>query len=78
MVCAGIGDNVRRLRAEAGLSQEQLAALAGLSSVKMIETGKRNPSVGSLNAIAAALSQALKREVTAAILLGGADATSGR
>lgn len=52
-----VGGNVRRLRAEAKLTQEQLAFAAeiDLTYVGGIERGKRNPSILVLARIAAAL-----------------------
>jgi transcriptional regulator with XRE-family HTH domain len=44
------GQNVVRLRSEAGLTQEQLAEKTGISSryLQSIEAGKRWPSLGVL------------------------------
>lgn len=53
-----IADNVRRLRRERGLTQEELAELAGLSSVGMIEApqaGRSPPRTSTLQKIATAL-----------------------
>jgi len=52
-----VGDNVRRLRNAAGLTQEALAEKTGLSSVYIseIERGRRNPSVLVMADIAHAL-----------------------
>lgn len=52
-----VGGNVRRLRTEAKLTQEQLAFAAeiDLTYVGGIERGKRNPSVLVLARIASAL-----------------------
>ena len=52
-----LGRNVRRLREEAGLSQEQLAFDAGMkrSYLSDMERGVRNPSVRALGRLAAAL-----------------------
>jgi len=49
-----VGFNLRRLRAAAGLSQEELAAKTGLgrSYISGIEGGRRNPTVIALNEIA--------------------------
>ena len=54
---AVVGRNVRRLRQERGLTQEQLAheAELDLTYVGGIERGKRNPSLLVLVRIAAAL-----------------------
>ena len=53
-----VGSNVRRLRIERKLTQEQLAHEAGidLTYVGGIERGRRNPSVKVLGQIADALS----------------------
>ena len=52
-----LGSNVRRIRGEDGLTQEELAARAGLSTnyIGEIERGQRNPSVKVLFAVAKAL-----------------------
>ena len=52
-----LGRNIRRLREEAGLSQEQLAFDAGMkrSYLSDMERGVRNPSVRALGRLAAAL-----------------------
>ena len=49
--------NVRRLRAERGLTQEQVANAAGLSlsDVGRIERGERDPGVRVLSKLAAGL-----------------------
>lgn len=47
-----VGRNIAKHREHAGLTQEQLAAAAGLSSVKMIESGKYTGSIQALIAIA--------------------------
>ncbi|HEX5983234.1 MAG TPA: helix-turn-helix transcriptional regulator [Solirubrobacterales bacterium] len=54
---AALGEAVRRLRLEAGLSQEQLAERAGtdLTQVGGIERGVRNPSYTTLLRLANAL-----------------------
>ena len=51
------GHNVRRIRAEAGLSQEELAYRAKLhrTYISSIERGQRNVSVENIFAIADAL-----------------------
>ncbi|MFN3932121.1 MAG: helix-turn-helix domain-containing protein [Brevundimonas sp.] len=53
-----LGRNVRRLREEAGLSQEQLAFDAGMkrSYLSDLERGVRNPSVKAMARLAEALS----------------------
>ncbi len=52
-----MGDNVKRLRLEKGLSQDELAAKAGLDRtyVNGIERGRKNPSIVSLWHISQAL-----------------------
>lgn len=52
-----LGETVRRLRKDAKLTQEELAARAGLSAnyVGEIERGERNPSVLALFALARGL-----------------------
>lgn len=54
---AALGEAVRRLRLEAGLSQEQLAERAGtdLTQIGGIERGVRNPSYTTLVRLADAL-----------------------
>jgi transcriptional regulator with XRE-family HTH domain len=54
---AALGEAIRRLRLEAGMSQEQLADRAGtdLTQVGGIERGVRNPSYTTLLRMAAAL-----------------------
>lgn len=52
-----LGQNVRRLRVERGLSQEELAFRAGMkrSYLSDMERGTRNPSVRALGRVAEAL-----------------------
>lgn len=54
---AAFGEAVRRLRLEAGLSQEELAERAGkdFTLIGGIERGQRNPSFETLLLIAAGL-----------------------
>lgn len=54
---AALGEAVRQLRLEAGMSQEQLAESAGtdLTQVGGVERGVRNPSYTTLLRLAAAL-----------------------
>jgi transcriptional regulator with XRE-family HTH domain len=54
---AALGEAVRRLRREAGMSQEQLAERAGtdLTQIGGIERGVRNPSYTTMLRLAAAL-----------------------
>lgn len=57
---AVVGGNVRRLRIERGLTQEQLAFEAGIDLTYEggIERGKRNPSLMVIASIAEALNVA--------------------
>jgi len=52
-----VAGNIRRLRQEANLTLAELSAAAGLgkSTLAQLESGKGNPSVETLWAIAAAL-----------------------
>lgn len=52
-----VGRNVRRIRIEKGLTQEQLAERAGVSQyyVSLLENGGRNPTVVSLWELSLAL-----------------------
>lgn len=54
---AVLGENVRRLRRERALTQEQLAfeAQIDLTYVGGIERGRRNPSLAVIGRLAAAL-----------------------
>ncbi len=58
-----IGDEIRRLRLAAGLSQRELARLAGVSQslIAKIESGKVNSRVETVRRILSALRNALKR-----------------
>src|SRR6266516_5582005 len=60
-----VAANVRSLRLEAGLTLAELAAAAGLgkSTLAQLESGKANPSVETLWAIAAALKVSFARVV---------------
>lgn len=53
-----VGANVRRLRGERGLTQEQLAHDAGIdvTYLRGIEAGRRNQSISVLGRIATVLS----------------------
>lgn len=57
-----IGDRIKKLRKQAGLSQEKLAVLSkiDLTSINEIETGHRNPSLRTLYKISLALEMDLK------------------
>ncbi len=52
-----IGDNIRLIRQKSGLSQEQLALLSNMNTsyIGQIERGEKNPTVRTLEKIAAAL-----------------------
>src|SRR5690606_41125090 len=52
-----LGTEIRRLRSRQGLSQRQLALLAGVSNatVSLIEAGRTDPSLGMLKRILDAL-----------------------
>lgn len=54
---AALGEAIRRIRKDAGLSQEQLAELVGtdLTQIGGLERGVRNPSYSTLVRLAAAL-----------------------
>lgn len=56
-LCSVIGANVRKLRTDRGLSQEELAYRAGIdrSYLSEIENGQKNVGVLILEAIAGAL-----------------------
>jgi transcriptional regulator with XRE-family HTH domain len=56
-----LGRSIRRLREQAGISQEYLGSISGLhrTYVGAIERGERNPSVLSLKKIADALNVTL-------------------
>jgi transcriptional regulator with XRE-family HTH domain len=52
-----VGRNVKRVRQEKGLTQEQLAELSGFSQqyISGLEQGRRNPTIVSLYQLATAL-----------------------
>jgi transcriptional regulator with XRE-family HTH domain len=52
-----VGRNVKRVRLEKGLTQEQLAELSGFSQQYLsgLEQGRRNPTIVSLYELATAL-----------------------
>lgn len=52
-----LGNNIRRLRSERELSQQELAAQAGINRAYLstVENGKRNISIDNIIAIANAL-----------------------
>ena len=51
-----VGRNVKRIRQEKGLTQEQLAELSGFSQqyISGLEQGRRNPTIVSLYELATA------------------------
>ena len=53
-----VGENIRRIRQERGLTQRQLGELVGASEayIRAYESGRRNPKLSSLEKIADALS----------------------
>lgn len=57
MTASNLGSNIKRIRGLRGLTQAQLAEIAGLSTIGIsnIETGTRHPRPGTLEAIAKAL-----------------------
>ena len=60
-----IGENIRLLRKEKGLSQEQLALRADINASYMgqVERGEKNPTIDVLSKIAAALQTPLEEVV---------------
>lgn len=60
-VLSGIGTEIKRRRQRLGISQAALASNAGVHSnvVGRLERGKYNPSVMTLDAIAAALNTSM-------------------
>jgi transcriptional regulator with XRE-family HTH domain len=70
---AALGDAVRTLRLEAGMSQEALADAAGtdLTQVGGIERGVRNPSYTTLLRLAGALDTSVGELTTLADRLRG-------
>lgn len=70
-----LGANVRRLRRERGVSQEELAFGAGMkrSYLSDLERGTRNPTVRALGRLAAALGV----EPSDLLVGGGEDGTAG-
>jgi transcriptional regulator with XRE-family HTH domain len=65
---AALGEAIRRLRLEAGFSQEQLAERAGtdLTQIGGIERGVRNPSYTTMVRLAAALETSVGEMATLA------------
>ncbi len=56
-ICQRLGSNVKRLRAQQGLSQESFADLASIhrTYVSDIERGARNPTIAVVQRLAEAL-----------------------
>lgn len=52
-----VGDNVKRIRTQKGLTQEQFCAISGFSQqyVSGLETGRRNPTIVTIYELAMAL-----------------------
>jgi transcriptional regulator with XRE-family HTH domain len=52
-----LGDNLKRLRTEKGLSQSDIADSLGVSRgfVSLIENGKRNPTLSTITRLASAV-----------------------
>jgi len=52
-----VGQNVRRIRNERGLTQEQFADVSGFSQqyISSLENGRRNPTIVTLHELANAL-----------------------
>ncbi|OUI85342.1 Cro/Cl family transcriptional regulator [Acetobacter tropicalis] len=65
-VLAHVGTNLRRLRKEAGLSQEALAVASGISRrmIVNLETGNANISLGTLDRLAEALNTSFLKLVS--------------
>lgn len=65
----GLGDAIRHLREERGLTQERLAQEAGVTTgtISLVERGRSNPAWGTVIAIAGAL------DVSMAELAGAAE-----
>jgi transcriptional regulator with XRE-family HTH domain len=61
--CQQFGMKVKELRAEAGLTQEELAERVGVFRTYMsrIETGEANPTLTAIHAVAGALSVEVQR-----------------
>lgn len=62
MITEQVGNRIRSLRNEIGLSQEKLALKAGVDRTYLagIEAGKRNVTIASLEKIVVALDLSLK------------------
>lgn len=57
MILKKLGERIKQLRKEAGISQEKLAELAGLDRtyINSVENGKRNISIINMEKICIAL-----------------------
>jgi len=64
-IAKSIGENIRTLRKERGLSQEQLALRADINTSYMgqVERGEKNPTIDVLSKIAMALHLPLEKLV---------------
>lgn len=73
---AALGEAIRHLRRQAGLSQEQLAerALTDLTQIGGLERGTRNPSYSTLIRVAGALKTRVGEIVALADRLADGDA----
>lgn len=62
MITDDVGNRIRVLRKQKGLSQEKLALIAGVDRTYLagIESGKRNATIVSLEKIANALNVTMK------------------
>ncbi len=71
-------ENLKRIRLERGLSQNQLAKRAGIvrSTLSMLEAGQRNPSLALCHSLADALEVSLA-EVLAQVEHGQPDSAVG-
>jgi transcriptional regulator with XRE-family HTH domain len=74
-----LGDAIKQLRTEAGLSQEQLAERAStdLTQIGGLERGTRNPSYTTLVRLAKALQMRVGEIATRADRVAGEDGSGG-
>jgi y4mF family transcriptional regulator len=65
MIVKAIGESIRLRRKELGITQPDLADLAGISinTLYKLERGQGNPSLDVINKIAAVLGMQIKLEV---------------
>lgn len=72
---AVLAANLRRYRERAALSQEALAHAADLhpNAIGLLERGERDPRLGTLIAIARAITDESDEHVTAADLIAGVE-----